>query len=230
MLIYPTRNRKLIGVFRKFDECQTCQRNKNPLQHILGVGKTQRPKLALVLINPTYRNLSSKPTWRSYRFPFIGVRHFWKVLSKADIVSENLLREIYENIWSKEVLKKIIKELEAKGVYLTNLIKCAANNPAYPAKDLIHNQMTLFIEEMNAVRPQRIITFGLLPFEVLTGRSIRLSDYFSRLIEGERGRDEAFDPSLPLNFETKIYPCYFPAGRGNPKRATEMLRYYLKNF
>ncbi len=64
--VYPTTNRRLVEVFRKFDDCRFCREEGNLWQHILGVGQTKKPDSALILINPTCLNTGSRPDWNLY--------------------------------------------------------------------------------------------------------------------------------------------------------------------
>jgi hypothetical protein len=68
-------NRELQKLYGKIDKCRFCKADGNFLQHIYGFGAL-KPELMLILINPTYRNLSSEPKYKGARFPFIGVRQF----------------------------------------------------------------------------------------------------------------------------------------------------------
>lgn len=225
--MYATKNQKLIGIYRRVEDCSFCRREKNTLQHILGVGDTQKPKFALVLINPTHRNISSQPDWPLYRFPFIGVRHFWKVFQRAGIFSLALLNKIYKDDWSKGLLEEIIDELSERKIYLTNLVKCTGDGPEYPSNERIALGKSLLVEELKILKPKNAICFGLLPFRQLTGHSVKLVNCYEQL---KRGYVESSAPSTDLGFSTRILPCYFPAGRGNPARASEMLRYYLEHL
>ena len=60
---------------------------------------------------------------------------------------------------------------------------------------------------------------GLLPFNTLIQEPIKLSEIYKKVMNGK-----------PVSQKTKIgrkefdvHPCYFPIGRGNPRRAVEML-------
>jgi hypothetical protein len=47
---------------------------KTKLRPILGGGKTDRPNIMLVFINPTARNISSDKGWLGPVFPFVGTK------------------------------------------------------------------------------------------------------------------------------------------------------------
>lgn len=181
----------------------------------------------MVLINPTYLNLSAAPDWQSQRFPFIGVRHFWKVLHQGGFISKKLLDKIYRNNWDKVVLDEIISEFEEARVYLTNMVKCTAGNPDYPKKELIDYHLNFLQKEIEILQPKRIIGFGLLPFRKLTGQVIKLGDVYSQL---KTGPVVSFPLSLPVGSEVEVLPCYFPVGQGSPKRAAEMLAWYKEKL
>ncbi|MCI0615856.1 hypothetical protein L0244_22965, partial [bacterium] len=81
--------RKLRKLYDCVDACKFCKADKNLLQHIHGFGALN-PNLMLVLVNPTYRNLSSAPEYKGARFPFVGVRQFWKVLAGGGLIDKNV--------------------------------------------------------------------------------------------------------------------------------------------
>ncbi len=59
---------------RRIDNCPLCAARGNCLQHILGGGKINRPDHFFVLINPTYRNITSDPNYKGERIPFMVFR------------------------------------------------------------------------------------------------------------------------------------------------------------
>ena len=77
------------------------------------------------------------------------------------------------------------------------------------------------MREIELVQPKYIVTFGLIPFESITGRKIKLGDYYSKVMENKKL--EFFEANCN-SFKAKVIPCYFPVGRGNPKKAIELLR------
>ena len=81
-----------LGALNKiFDECPRCASEANSLQHVYGGGATRNPRYCFILINPTHLNISTRPGYRGPRFPFIGVRQFWRILHRAGLLGEEVL-------------------------------------------------------------------------------------------------------------------------------------------
>lgn len=212
-------NRELQRLYERVDECKFCKTDKNLLQHIHGFGALN-PKLMLILVNPTYRNLSSNPKYKGARFPFIGVRQFWKVLADGGLIN----RMVAENLptraeWKNEHTERVQKELIRKKLFLTNVVKCCYSHSSYPSGRVIDSQLKLLKEEIRIVNPKKIMAFGALVYKTLTGRNIKLSDYSSNSgIESEK----------ISGLDIPILPCCFPVGRGSPQRAAEIMRKFLR--
>ena len=58
------------------------------------------------------------------------------------------------------------------------------------------------------------------PIKALTNQNIKLGEYYKRVLK--KGLEEFTIKTDKKEF--KVLPCYFPVGRGNPKRACEMLK------
>jgi len=215
-------------IYRKFDNCRRCKQENNPCLHVLGGGKFKNPRFLFLFINPTHLNISSHKDYKgNRRYPFIGVRYFYRLLSKAGFVRKDVVEDIYENGWQIEHEYKIEDSLVANGVYLTNLIKCTQLHPKSPAKDIIQEDLPLLKEEINIVSPKYIVTFGKLPFKFMTNQEIRLKDCLDGL---RKSRYKSFKSINILGKTYEVLPCYFPVGRGNPKAALEILRYIKRNI
>lgn len=215
-------------LYTTFDACKRCKTQKNPLKHILGGGKTKNPRFLFLFINPTHKNISSYSNYEgSRRYPFIGVRHFYKLLSSAGFVDKIIIGNIYNNGWKTEDEKRIENSLIKNDVYLTNLVKCTQPHPENPTKDIIIQDLPLLYKEIDIVKPTYIVTFGKLTYQTLTNQDIRLKD---KLEEVKKG---TYQPDKSLNIINETYPilpCYFPVGRGNPPKALQILSYIKKQF
>lgn len=210
------RNAKLQKLYQVVDRCKFCKAERNHLQHIHGYG-AMNPKLMLILVNPTYRNLSSDSKYRGDRFPFIGVRQFWKILAEGGLID----RKVGINLpartgWGDKHTQQIKKELLKNRLFLTNIVKCCYDHSAYPDKSVIEDQLKLLAEEIRIVKPKKIVAFGGLVYKTLTGESIKLADYWYG------SQEKAVEIISGLG--TSVAPCYFPIGRGNPQKAVEILR------
>lgn len=220
--------RKLLEIYKEFDDCEVCKKQKNPFLHILGGGKFKKPQFLFLFINPTHLNISSHKDYKGKRrYPFIGVRYFYKLLAQAGFVNKKLIDEIYKSGWQIKDEDRIEKSLFKNSVYLTNLVKCAKSNPDNPDKETIGKQFALLKKEINLVLPKYIVTFGKLPFKVLTDRDIRLKDLLSKI----GGKVHYPFKSIEIyGKKYKVLPCYFPVGRGNPQKTFEILTYIKKHF
>ena len=106
--------------------------------------------------------------------------------------------------------------LVKRSFYFTNLVKWTGHDATLPDKKKIELYLPLLEKEIELVRPKYIVTFGLMPFTSLVKEKIKLSEYYDEVMSSEL-RFYRYE-SVP------VIPCYFPVGRGNPKRAVEMLR------
>ena len=209
------RNTELQKLYQKVDTCKFCKAERNRLQHIHGYG-AMNPKLMLILINPTYRNLSSALEYQGDRFPFIGVRQFWRVLADGGLIDKKIVFNLPPRAeWNGEHTIQIKNELIGNKLFLTNIVKCCYDHSAYPDESVIESQLRLLAEEIKIVKPKMIVAFGALVYKTLTGKNIKLADYWNG------SREKAAEVISWLGIP--ITPCYFPIGRGKPRKAIEIL-------
>ena len=209
-------------IFRLVDSCKTCKIAGNRFQHIHGGGETKRPVICFVLINPTYRNLSASSTYSGPRFPFIGVRQFWKVIADGGFFGGEGLQVTESGQWNEAGIRMVESELKRRKVYLTNIVKCTFDNPTPPPISRFKNDLPLFWREMELLQPQSIVAFGKLPISLLTGVDLKLNDYYQKSIgKGSLTPIISNGGQSPL---PPIYGCFFPVGRGEPRKASELLR------
>lgn len=195
---------------------------ESKLEPIHSGGKLKNPKYMFVFINPTYKNVSSKSDWQGKRRPWTGTKYIWRIFTKAGLFSEELLEEI-ENTkeWSVEFADKVYAHLENRGYYITNTVKWTGENADLPDTQKINLFSPILKKEIQLVNPHYIVTFGLISFNALSSQKVKLTDYYDQSI-----KSQSLD-TFELEFEGqkfKIVPCYFPVGRGNPKRAVELLK------
>lgn len=195
---------------------------ENSLAPIVGNGESQKPKFMFVFINPTKRNISSEKNWKGPRFPFIGTRQVWRVFHKADLFDYSLMDRINAGSdWTLEFTDKVLAFLKKRGFYFTNIVKWTGHDAGLPDSEKIKLFLPVLKKEIEIVRPKYAVAFGLIPFEGLTGKKIRLAEYYKTAVKS--GKLKTYD--LKVNsVKTKVIPCYFPVGRGNPKRAVEILK------
>lgn len=213
----------LIKLYRKVDACRFCQRDGNALRHIHGFGPI-RPKWMFVLVNPTHRNISSAPDYRGPRFPFVGVRSFWRVLADGGAMSRARVGDLPPRAeWLPTHTERIQAELVRNGIFLTNVVKCCYDHGDYPERRVVDGHLPTLAEEIRIVKPSNIVAFGGFVHKTLTGNAVTLSDYW-RSPKGDPEREILSGLNVP------VVPCYFPVGRGNPKKAAETLRTIFQTY
>lgn len=195
---------------------------KNNLMPILGGGQTNKPKFMFCFINPTIRNISSHKEWQGPRFPFIGTKQVWRIFHRAGIFDDQLMDIINNSkTWSLEFTDKVQNFLKNNSYYFTNIVKWTGHDATLPNTEKIKLFKPLLEKEIEIVQPEYIIAFGLIPFQHLTGEKIKLSDYYDQTMDSQEPK------SYPIqcgSFTAKVIPCYFPVGRGDPKKAVELLK------
>ena len=191
---------------------------KNGLMPIFGSGKIYKPKIMFVFINPTHKNTSSDPDWTGPRFPFIGTKQIWRIFHRSGLFDDELMHEINNSsIWSVEFTNKVLNFLQKQEFYITNIVKWTGEDATLPDSEKINLFLPTLEKEIEIVQPEYIVTFGLIPFERLTKQKIKLKNYYSEVINNKKLKFYLFKSS-------KIIPCYFPVGRGDPKKSVEILK------
>ncbi len=200
----------------------------NNLQPILGNGKINHPKFMIVFINPTIRNISSNPQWKSIRYPFIGRKRPWKEFNKSNLIKDKeIMQHILENEnnWDYEFTDKMKNYLAKQELYVTNIVKNTGHNADLPKADQINLYLPSFLKEIELIDPKYIITFGLIPFNALTKEKIKLKQYHEQVVETNKIQFY----NIEINSKQyKVIPCFYPIGRGNPKLAIEMLKIIIE--
>lgn len=188
------------------------------LAPIYGGGAADRPDWSLVFINPTGRNISSRPGWGGPRFPFIGTGRIWRFLAGAGLLPGRVADRLPARAqdWSEAVAVGLEAELARAGLYLTNVVKSTAPDSRLPSPAEIDRWRQLLHDELELARPRLTVAFGVLAWRALTDQNIRLAEAYDRQLAG-RPIVAASCRGLP------VAPCYFPVGRGNPRRAGRML-------
>ncbi len=211
---------RLRAISASLDDCPCCMTVAYGYRHVPGGGCTTEPEWMLVLINPTPRNPTAHANWQGTRFPMAAKGRFWRLLRDAGWVNPEFLAHLDTLASTPQMVDLLRSEAERRSLYLTNAVKCVDGGSNVPRATRQARGWEVLQREIAAVRPRRILAFGLLPFGMLTGHSIRLAD------ELWKARNGHYTPyrSHPVEGRTyTVYPCYFPTGRGNPAGAREML-------
>ncbi len=195
------------------------------LDAISGAGQIRQPKLALVFINPTHRNISTNPGWNGLKAPWIGCANIWQLFADANLISEEMNQAIQtaKTDWTEQFALEVYSHVTSQELYITNIVKWAGLDAKLPEREKIKLYAPLLIEELRMVQPKRIITFGQLTFDgLLRELGIEPQKKFGAMNEA------TLDTGLIQNIQTElgeIIPCYFPVGQGikNRAKAVEIL-------
>lgn len=215
-------NLQLKELFKEFDKLQLKHGSKN-YSAIYGAGKINSPKICLVFMNPTARNISSEKEWNGIRAPWVGTKNVWKMFSDLELIDKKLAEEIISKKpidWNKYFAKKVYEKVAKNNLYITNLSK-ATQVDAKPLPDKVFGYyLELFRKEIDLVKPKIIITFGNQVSSVILEKNISVSKY--------RKKSEI----LKINNKTyKVFPVYYPVGQGMPNIsiAKADIKWILKN-
>src|SRR6266536_2434291 len=139
------------------------------LDAINGAGQINRPKLALVFINPTHRNLSADKQWVGLKAPWIGCTNIWQLFRDAGLIDGRLADEIQraKTSWSEEFAQRVYSQVAARSLYITNMVKWAGLDAKLPERQKIQLYAPVLLEELRIIRPKLIIVFGQLTFDGL---------------------------------------------------------------
>ena len=194
------------------------------LPPVMGAGCLERPALALVFINPTARNLSVRPDWDGPQLPFVGNSELFRTLSSAGVLPPNLALTLRRARWTPELAREVYDEVRRSRIYITNVVKCTGRSGALPNRAVIEAFTPLLRQELVAASPKLIVAMGILPFQALTGRTLRLQDV---LADARRGAGIRVHESVDGH---PVAPCYFPVGRGRRSLARELLARIVAEF
>lgn len=212
---------RLAALHATLDDCPCCATVAYGYRHVPGGGCVNEPRLMLVLIHPTPRNVTAHAGWDCRRFPMAGKTRFWRILAAAGLVPPTLPEQLDALGPTPAAVEMLAKQARRCGLYLAHAVKCVDGGSTVPAARSLAHGWGILRQEIEIVQPRAVVALGLMPFHMLTGRTVRLSD---ELWRARHGASLSY-PSHPVaGREYPVYPCYFPTGRGNPAAATEMLR------
>ena len=212
---------QVTNLIKAFDKLQSIYGDEN-LDSIYGAGEIDNPKLCLVFMNPTGRNVSSNKNWKGLKAPWIGTKNVWKMFYQLGLFDEAFYNEIDSkkpNDWDYQFSEKVYKKVKETSIYITNLSK-ATQIDARPLKDNVFKKyLTFFNNEINIVNPKIIITFGNQVSSVLLDKNIKVSEY--------RKKHELIDVNRS---KVKVFPVYYPVGQGmrNIKKAKDDINWIIK--
>ena len=95
------------------------------LDAISGAGQIKQPRLALVFINPTHRNISTSPAWGGLKAPWIGCANIWQLFADAGLISKDVNQAIQnaKTNWTEQFALEVYTHVAEQGLYITNIVK-----------------------------------------------------------------------------------------------------------
>lgn len=208
-------------LIKKYNELQEIYGSKE-LNSVYGGGCDKNAKVAFVFMNPTKRNIATDKSWTGLKVQFLGTKQVWEFLTKCELFDAELNSDIKSKRpqdWTPEFCEKVYKEVENKGLWITNLAKCTQDD-ARPLPDEVFIQYKdLLKEELKLVNPKKIFFFGNQVASIVLDEKITVSTT----------RQKKFE----LNIDGKIYESYamfYPLGNGrfNQSKAVEDIKQILK--
>jgi hypothetical protein len=185
---------------------------------ICGAGCIKNPKLALLFMNPTARNVSAYSQWQGLRAPWIGTKNVWKMFYQVGFISKNDFdntQKLKPFEWTGRLANQLYTSLYRKRIYITNLAKCTQDDARPLGNDVFRAYRTLTLEEIYQIDPQSIITFGNQVSSLFVDKLIKVSEYVKN-----------FERIKVHNKFFEVFPTYYPVGQGmrNMDKAIERIK------
>lgn len=202
---------------KEFDKLQTKYGSKN-LDSVYGCGEKNNPRVALVFMNPTKRNIATSKSWTGLKAQWLGTKQIWDFLVKCNLFTSKINEEIKTkkpSDWTEEFCEYVYSEVKKQGVWITNLAKCTQDD-ARPLPDAVFlKYKDLLKKELSIVNPKKIIFFGNQVASIMLGSKVSVSLVRKKVFK--------------LNIEDKeyeSYAVYYPVGNGrfNQPKAVEDIK------
>ncbi|MCX6825081.1 MAG: hypothetical protein NTY80_02540 [candidate division SR1 bacterium] len=209
-------------LFKEFDKLQSTHGDKKLLS-VYGAGCKKRPKLFLLFMNPTGRNVSCIKGRQGIRAPRLGTKNIRKILFAIGTISKKTFEHIQKlkpNERTEKFSLEIYQEIAESNVYISNLAKCTQTD-ARPLKDSVFKEyLDLIYEEINEAQPEHIVSFGNQVSSIILSKKITVSGYIKDKHEILQVRKKSY----------KVYPTFYPVGLGmrNMPKAIERIKNILK--
>lgn len=177
------------------------------LMPIHGAGALNQPHICFIFMNPTARNISATQEWEGIRAPWLGTKHIWKMFNKINLLSNSLLHEIQEmqsRDWDAQFSTQLYTHIAQQGVYITNFAKCTQLDARGLPNSVFRAYQQLLFNEIQEVRPKKVITFGTQVSTLFLQKQIKISDYTA----------DSFETITIGELQIPVYPTYYPVGQG----------------
>jgi len=209
---------QVIQLHSKYDKLQL-KYGDPALSSIYGAGCINNPKIMFIFMNPTGRNISSVPSWKGLRAPWIGTKQVWDIFENLGLLRSEIylkIKSIKPEEWAYDFAEEVYNDIQKHSVFITNLAKCTQIDARSLNNSIFKDYLNLMYKEIEIVNPKKIVTFGNQVSSILLGKNISVSNY----------RDN--EKEMLNGYE--IYPTYYPVGQGrrNMSLAIDRLKKILE--
>lgn len=189
-----------------FDRCNKLHKQFwDSLYHpVYGAWCTTGPKYFFVFMNPTARNISSHHGRNGLRCPRVWLKQIWNMFYELGLLSKYYFDITQSNdkaIWTSDFVYSLYSHLAEHGVYITNLAKCTQSDAKPLHNNIFRKHLDIIYDEINAIKPENIISFWNQVSSILLGKNISVSWY---------EQPERYEILTINNSDYKIYPCFYP--------------------
>jgi len=197
---------QVIHLHKRFDFLQQKYGDRN-LQSIYGGGSINNPNLMFIFMNPTGRNVASVPAWKGLRAPWIGTKQIWSMFNELGLITSKIFNQISSKKgvnWDYSFSESVYKTLQKNSVYVTNLAKCTQIDARPLNNNVFKEYLDLMFEEIESIKPTRVIAFGNQVSSILLNKQVSVSRYL---------KDECEELRIEGNIYP-VYPTFYPVGQG----------------
>lgn len=209
------------NLIKQYDKLQNEYGSKE-LNSVYGCGCCQNPRVALVFMNPTKRNIATDKAWKGLKAQWLGTKQIWDFLVSCDLFSSKINEEIKTKRpkdWTSEFCEYVYEEVKKQGLWITNLAKCTQDDARPLPDQTFLRYKDLLKEELKLVNPQKIFFFGNQVSSIVLDQTITVSTV----------RQKKFLLKIG-NKEYESYALFYPVGNGrfNQHKAVEDIKQILE--
>lgn len=214
---------KLSSLNKEYDKLQKIYGDPT-LHSIYNGGCTENPDICFVFMNPTGRNIASKPGWQGPFHPWLGTKQIWDLFFATKLIDENIYNKIKSlkgSEWTPDFCNEVYDNVKKHKIFITNLGKCTQID-ARPLKDnYFLDYLPLLEKEIKIIKPKVIVLFGNQVSSIFLNQKISVS----------QTRKQFFNKKLSK--ETyKCFPIFYPVGNGrfNIDKSIEDIKYIIDTY
>lgn len=213
---------QLTSLFDDFKKMQLIYGHED-LDAVYGCGEIDNPRICLVFMNPTGKNISASKSWKGIKAPWLGTKNVWKMLAQLGLYDNQLVHDITRKKpgeWDYAFAELVYKKVKEQSIYITNLSKATQSDARALPDKVFKGYYELFSKEIRLINPEIIITFGNQVSSIILNKSIKVSECRKKHHQLTIG-----------NRSYKVFPVYYPVGQGmrNIRKAKQDITWILKN-